>query len=254
MEMPPGRFRAGNVTVKGLIAFAYNYHQPGLSLKDYQILGGPEWISSDKFDIDAKVEESLVEDEEKKLPVNEWWDQVRLMVQSMLSDRFKLKVTRETNELPIYEVVVAKHGAKLTESTVPRIWRIGGPGPEFSIERGLFTGVGLSIGDLAGLLPSLEEIGGRQVIDQTGLHGRYDFTLKWTPEQGHGPGGSGAGGGAGEAGAGGAQSAAEKPTATDTSGPSLFAAIQQQLGLRLEPSTGPLEVVLIDHIERPSEN
>jgi bla regulator protein BlaR1 len=263
METPPGRFSATNVTAKGLIAYAYNYHQPGLSLMDYQILGGSEWISSNRFDIEAEVEDSLVEqDEKKKLPVNEWWAQVRLRVQSMLADRFRLKVTRETNELPVYEVVVAKHGAKLTESTIPRIWRISAiaRGPEFSIERGQLTGVGLSVGDLAGLLPRLSEIGGRKVVDRTGLQGRYDFTLKWTPEQaqrfgGPGPGAAtGAGGGADEAGAGGAQLAAGKSAAPDTSGPSLFTAIEQQLGLSLKPSTGPVEVVVIDHIEHPSEN
>lgn len=252
METPLGRFSATNYSVEGLIAFAYNYHQPGLSLKTYQILGGPEWIRSDRFDIEAKVEDSLVkQDEEKKLPHGEWWDQVRLMVQSMLADRFKLKVTQETKELPIYEVVVEKHGPKLTESTVPRTWRSSGPGPEFSIEGGQFTGVGLSISDLAGLLPHLAEIGGRKVVDRTGLQGRYDFTLKWTPKQGQEFGGPGPGGATG---AGGTQSAGGKPAAPDASGPSLFTAIQEQLGLRLKPSTGPVEVVVIDHIEHPSAN
>jgi uncharacterized protein (TIGR03435 family) len=266
---PLGRFTATNVTAKTLIEYAYAYKQPGILLRGSQILGGPKWISSDRFDIDAKVEDSLVDqEEEKKLPRNEWADQIRLMVRSMLADRFKLKVTQETKELPIYVLVVAKHGPKLTRSTVPPPRPLGakspgaGPrrGPSFSTGRGRFTGVGLSVGELAGLLSHIGEIGGREVTDQTGLQGLYDFTLKWKPEQDQtfvGPGASGAAGtgvGAGAPGAGGGQSAAGTPVASDSSGPSIFTAIQQQLGLKLKPSKGPVEVVVIDHIEPPTPN
>lgn len=250
METPPGRFSATNVLVKSLIAFAYNYHQPGLTLLNYQILGGPKWINSARFDIDAKVEDSLVEQDEKKmLPQNEWQDQVRLRLQAMLADRFKLKVTQETKELPIYALVVAKHGPKLTKSGVPRIWRISGRGPVVHVRRGQFTGIALSTGDLAGLLSYLPEIGGRKVVDKTGLQDRYDFTLKWTPEQGQRfgrPRPSGT--------AGGAQSAAGRPAAPDSSGPSIFTALQQQLGLRLKPEKAPVRVLVIDHIEQPTPN
>jgi uncharacterized protein (TIGR03435 family) len=250
-QSPPGRLRATNVTAKNLIENAYN-RQPRFSLGDDQILGGPKWISSDRFDIDAKLSR-VEQDEEKKLPRNEWADQLRLMLQSMLADRFKLKVTQETKELPIYVLVVAKQGPKLAKSTVPPPAALGAKPPDSGsrvwMGRGQLIGIGVSVGDLAGLLSHLPEIGGREVVDQTGLQGRYDFTLKWTPEQGQrfgGPGPSGT--------AGGAQSAAGKPAAPGSSGPSIFTAIQQQLGLRLKPSEGPVEMVVIDHIEHPSAN
>jgi uncharacterized protein (TIGR03435 family) len=273
--LPPGRFTANNVTTKMLIEFAYNYKRPGIALKDDQILGAPKWISSDRFDIDAKVEDLLVEQEEKKLLFNQWADQIRLMVQAMLADRFKLKVSQETKELPIYVLVIAKHGPKLTKSTVQPPGPLGarppgsGPrrGPMIRISNGELTAVGVLGSDLASAISDLPGIGGRKVVDQTGLQGRYDFTLKWTPERGRMFGGPGPGGPAGAggavtagqgapspAGAGGAQSAAGTPVAPDSSGPSIFTAVQQQLGLRLKPEKGPVEVLVIDHIEPPTPN
>ncbi|MGH9448441.1 MAG: TIGR03435 family protein, partial [Terriglobia bacterium] len=272
--IPPGRFTATNVTAKMLIEFAFNYKQAGISLRDDQILGGPKWINSKRFDIDAKVEDSIVDEEEKKLHFDHWGDQIRLMVQSMLAERFKLKVTQETKELPIYVLVVAKHGPKLTQSTVPLPGPLGskppgsGPrrGPMMRISRGQLTGIGMSVGDLATAISRVPEIGGREIVDQTGLKGRYDFTLKWKPEErqgqmfgGPGPGGAagpgeGTGITAGPGAAANGQSAAGMPSAPASSAPSIFTAIQQQLGLRLKSGKGPVEMLVIDHVEPPTPN
>src|SRR5579872_3407918 len=116
--IPAGRFTATNVTAKTLIKFAYNGSQGGFALRDDQVSGGPSWIDSEKFDIDAKVQDSLVEGQEKTLPFDQWTVQIRLMLQSLLEDRFKLKVSHETRELPVYVLVVGKNGPKLTQSTV----------------------------------------------------------------------------------------------------------------------------------------
>jgi bla regulator protein blaR1 len=271
--IPPGRFTATNVTAKMLIEFAYNYKQPGIALRDDQILGGPKWINSESFDIEAKVEDSLVQQEENKLPFDQWGDQIKLMVQSMLVERFKLKVTHQTKELPVYVLVVAKNGPKLTKSTVPPLGPFGakppGPGarrgPMIRIGWGQLIGDGMSVDQLASALSDVPGIGGREIVNQTGLEGRYDVTLKWTPE---GPrpmfGGPGPGGGPGTdegavVGQGPGSATNEQPTAgttpaADSSGPSIFTAIQQQLGLRLKPGKAPVGMIVIDHIEQPTAN
>ena len=104
----PGRFVVNNANAKFLIEFAYN-------IKDFQLSGGPSWINSDRYDIDAKMEDSVVE-AMQKLPFDKRQEQVRLMIQSLLADRFQLRVERGTKELPAYALIVAKGGPKLTET------------------------------------------------------------------------------------------------------------------------------------------
>ncbi|MGH9351995.1 MAG: TIGR03435 family protein, partial [Terriglobia bacterium] len=260
----PGGFTATNVTAKMLVAFAYNSDQTGMWLSSDQLSSGPKWISSERFDIEAKVPDSLVHNVEMKVPADQWIDQIRLMVQSMLAKRFKLKVSYETKEIRVYALVAAKHGPKLTESKLPPL----GPGRPRSHRRGLdMTGRGnlsaswATIGLLAGLLSRQPEVGGRVVLDQTGLKGHYDFTLKWTPEteSGQFPSGPGRGGVAGGsesaiAGVGGGQSVAGIRAVPDSSGPSLFSALREQLGLKLKPERAPVQVLVIDHIEQPTPN
>ena len=107
----PSRFVAINVTAKFLVTYAYN-------MRDYQVSGGPAWIVSDRFDIVAKVEDSLAQEIPKLLPAQRQ-DQMRLLVRSLVADRFKLSVSHETKELPIYALVVAKGGSKLKEVPPP---------------------------------------------------------------------------------------------------------------------------------------
>jgi uncharacterized protein (TIGR03435 family) len=142
------------------------------------------------------------------------------MLRALLADRFKLAVHTETREMPIYVLVVAKGGSKLVKSNVS--------GTTINTGRSRITIKG-SDNSLALLTYDLAWRLGRPVIDQTGLAGRYEFDLKWTEDD----------------------AAASAP---DSGGPSLFTAIQEQLGLKLEPTKGSVPVLVIDHAEQASEN
>jgi len=212
---PGGRFTVANCTVKRLIQQAYG-------IKDFQISGGPNWIGSDLFDISAKPE-----------IVTTSFDQIKLMLQALLAERFQLVMRSDTKEMPIYALVVDKNGPKLNESTE------SGPGVN-RIRRGLLADQHASISTLAS---QLSEFLGRNVVDKTALKGSYDVKLEWVPDENQVamfqamgvPEGFGA------------------PQA-DWQGPSLFAALQEQLGLKLESQKGPVEIFTIERVQRPSEN
>ncbi len=236
---PPERYTATNLPIKALIEFAYN-------VQDFQLSGGPSWVASERYDVDAKVDDSLAA-ELKELSFWRRTDQMRLMVQSLLADRFSLRLSHKTEILPIYALVIAKTGAKLQESKPSEDYSSGAKGHvgqegEFTMSQGQLTAQGFSI---EGLVWLLSRRLGRPVLDQTGLKGNYDFTLQWTPDEGHGAMAkvqTDAGPGT------------VAPPLPGSSGPSIFTAIQEQLGLKLESTKGPLDVIVIDHIERPSEN
>jgi uncharacterized protein (TIGR03435 family) len=144
------------------------------------------------------------------------YDQLRTMVQTLLADRFQLKFHRETREQPIYALVLAKNGPKFQEAKAAGIGvGIGG--------WGRLKGNGA---DMATFASALSGRLGRSVVDRTGLKGLYDFLLTWTPDEAQ----------------------------ADNPGPSLFTAIQEQLGLKLESAKGPVEILVVDRAERPSEN
>lgn len=249
VDAPKGGFIATSITAKELIKWAY----AGISLplRDDQLSGGPSWISSERYDIDAKLDDSQVEPLEK-LPPEQRILQVRLRVQSLLADRFKLLVRDETKEIPVYALVIAKNGPKLREAKPGDTYPNGIKGPDgrshpgmWWVEGGKLTGQALPMASLVMILSQSCQLElGRTVLDQTGLKGKYDIALKWTPDQ------SSAGMFMGTAGVKpGAESAPP-----DSSGPSLFTAIQEQLGLKLESTKGPTEAIVIDHIERPTAN
>jgi uncharacterized protein (TIGR03435 family) len=236
----PGRFIATAVTLKQLIALAYN-------VRDMQVAGGPSWIDSERYDIDAKEEDADV-GALQKLPPDQRKEQLRLRVQSLLAERFKLKLRHESKEFPVYDMVIAKSGPKLQES---KLGDTGIKGPDgrpaggaqmMRTGPGELTGQGLPMESLARLLS--QQLG-REVLDHTGLKGNYDFTLKWTPEQSPSAMAIGPEGG---------KPATDSAPPPDSSGPSIFTAIQEQLGLKLESSKGPVDYLVIDHVERPSEN
>ncbi len=136
-ERPPGRYTATNQSIKALIQFAYD-------LQDFQLSGGPSWIASERYDVDAKVDDSQAA-ELKKLSFWRRRDQMRLMVQSLLADRFSLRLSHKTETLPIYALVIAKTGAKLQESKPGEIYSSGakrhvGEEGEFSMSHGQLTG------------------------------------------------------------------------------------------------------------------
>jgi uncharacterized protein (TIGR03435 family) len=124
LGLPPGGFTATDVSVKLLIQWAYDDNKDHLLLRGGQISGGPSWINTERFDINAKVDAPHIE-KMKTMAFNDWTDQVRLMVQSLLVDRFHLKVTYETREAPEYALVVGKGGAKLVKSTAIPISPLG---------------------------------------------------------------------------------------------------------------------------------
>jgi uncharacterized protein (TIGR03435 family) len=229
-------FTTDGQTLKALIGFAYN---TSFGSND-QISGGPNWISSARFDVAAK-EEGPTAAALQKLPPQQRIAQVRLMIQGLLADRFKLKVHHETRDLPVYALVLAKSGSRLKpfvdppatpgEPTQQRGWsglQLTGPGE--------LEGRAAAPEMLANVIGMQPEIGGRLVIDKTGLPGKYDFKLKWAPEAGPG-----------------AASPAED-AAAPSAGPSLFTALQEQLGLRLESTKAPTDVIVIDHVEMPSSD
>lgn len=216
------RFLATNVSLGSLIQYtAYD-------VSASRIVGGPSWLNSEMFDIDAKIDGPTLEHLKTFDRV-----QARLekheIVQRMLADRFKLSVHWETRELPVYALVVAKNGPRLTATKQPD------KGIDADWSNGTITAKQVSIQDLAETLTQvLSRELGRVVIDRSGLTGRYDFTLKWTPDDGA---------------AAPASDGAQAPVDT---GPSVFTAIQEQLGLKLESTKGPVKVLVIDHAEIPS--
>lgn len=182
-------------------------------------------------------------------PREEAQEHIRMIVQSMLADRFNLKVSRTTKEVPAYALVVAKLGPKLTETKHPPPPRMGEKLPANHAFRGLrFMGWGGLSGEAAPtslLVNGLTQQLGRLVVDETGLKSRYDFTLKWTPDQeqravfiqatgGH-PG-------------------MGKAPAAERSGPSIYTALQEQLGLKLKAGKAPVEALVIEYIDRPPAN
>jgi uncharacterized protein (TIGR03435 family) len=202
--------------------------------EDDHIIGLPEWVKSSRFDIEAKV---APEDAPKLKGLS--FAQRKTMVVELLVDRFGLKYHRETRDLPVYELVIAKGGVKMQPAkeqdpaNTRHLMMFGGPGK--------IESTAMKVENLAHTLSG--QIG-RTVVDKTGLTGNYDFTLNWTPDQptpGMAPGGDG--------------SPAPNTDAADNSGgPSLFTALEEQLGLKLESAKGPEEVIVIDHIEQPSAN
>jgi uncharacterized protein (TIGR03435 family) len=226
----PNRFRVENGTVASLIRFAYNIKS------DDQLPKEPRWIGSDKFAIDAKIADAQAEALKSLLP-DQKFEQYRLMVRSLLLDRFKLQVKRETKELPVFALVVSKGGPKPTLARVSqdeppqRMPTLGGG------SRGALKGGAVSMALFSEWLSGRDDIGGRVVIDQTGLTGIYDFTLDWTPDE--------------------TRNAASNEACEgqqDATGASILTAMQEQLGLKLEPERAKVEVLVIDHVERPSEN
>jgi uncharacterized protein (TIGR03435 family) len=191
---------------------------------------GPDWINSAKYVIHGKPPDSI-EKAMQTMTAEEKRKQVHLMGQSLLADRFKLKAHFETREMPVYQLIVAKDGPKLKEDP-------DASHAQAAVNSFRFRATALTMQNLIDLLQGEPDIGGRVVVDKTGLSGRYDFNLKWTPLEAAAP-------------SGGASGTAPSP---DAEGVSLFTAIEEQLGLRLVPTRGPGQVLVIDHIERPSEN
>ena len=233
---PGGRVNITNMTLKELMVIAWR-------IQPFQISGGPAWLDSAHYDITAKPETSPKQGE------------LQMMLQSLLADRFQLTIHRETKELPLYALVVAKKDGKLgpglTESKEgsctppdpskappppqpgkpPALW-CGG----MMMNRSRLTAVSVPV---ANLTPMLSRLLARTVVDKTGLTGKFDVSMEWTPDETQAmqlpPG-------------------APTPPPSDFTGPSIFTALQEQLGLKLESQKGPVEIFVIERAEKPSEN
>jgi uncharacterized protein (TIGR03435 family) len=224
-QRPNGIFGT-NMPAKGWIQIAYG-------IKAFQIVG-PDWISFEKFDIDAKAEN--LSSARQKLS----------MLQALLADRFKLTLHRETRESPVYNLVVSRGGLKMRPSKDQTLWAgdypdgspdgrpLTGGGPK-SLAPGRFAGDAIPMTMFVNLLAGPLD---RPVINKTGLTGRFDIDLRYAPGSGQAPS---------------VESVGSAPP-DSSSEASLFTAIQEQLGLRLESTKGPVEMLIIDHIERPRGN
>jgi uncharacterized protein (TIGR03435 family) len=239
---PGGRFTATNAPLRMLIRNAYQ-------LQDFQLVGLPDWASSERFDIVAKAEGDV-----PPAPIGTTGP-IQLMVRSLLAERFKLAAHQEARELPIYALVVAKSDGKLGPQLRPAAvdcaammaarGRSGGgpPAPPPLAQRpvcGMRIGPGTMAGGgfpLSQLAQTLSQFVQRVVVDRTGLAGNYDLDLTWTPDQM--PQGSPPPG-------------APALSPVDPNGPSIFTALQEQLGLKLDAQRGPVDVLVIDKIDRPT--
>ena len=191
--LPGGRLVARNATLDWMMRVAYRIH-------NYQISGGPHWIYVKPFNIEAVPPRGVTEDE------------ARLMLRSLLARRFKLRVHMETQERPVYRLVVARQGAKLRVAQTER--PCGGRSGDGHVEYW-----SCPIARLADFLSGELD---RTVFDMTGLKGTFDFNLQWTPDP------------------------------SEPIQESIFTALQQQLGLQLKPQRGPVEILTIQHVEPPT--
>lgn len=230
-----GRVNITNMPLKEMIVLAYR-------IQPYQISGGPPWMESAHWDVTAKPETTPKDGE------------LQGMLQALLADRFQLVLRKETRELPIYALVLArkdgKLGPKLIEAkeggcvqpdlSKPPAPPEPGKRPALNCGQQMMSPRSLTAvaAPLSGIVPMLARMLGRTIIDKTGLTGKYDMTMEWVPDESivmQLP------------------PDAPKPAA-DAAGPTIFTALQEQLGLKLEAQKGPVEVFVIEKAEKPSEN
>jgi uncharacterized protein (TIGR03435 family) len=232
-------YRASDTTVQRLIWVAYG-------VQEYSLSRIPDWLNSERYDVEAKIDPSMADALSKLSPVQLKIAQQQ-MLQTLLAERFNLKVHRETKDEPVYFLVIGKNGPKLQDAKTGKTSTLlnadGTPAHDaVNIQISPGSDGGQKIQALSTSMKSLADFLTRQlsrpVLDKTGLTGVYDFTLDWAPDTAP-------------------TSSPDARNAVNLPGipsASLFSALQQQLGLKLEPGKGPIEVIVIDHVERPSGN
>lgn len=237
MRITPDGLIEVNAGLRGLIRQAFG-------IEIFQLSGEPTWFKSERYDVEAKMDESVADVLQKLSP-----DENKLarqqMLQALLADRFGLVIHHEQRDFPVYKLVIAKNGPKLQEAKLGDTYVDGIKYPDGSggagatqmhmtvkgqLETEEFKGQAMSLGALC---QSLGRILNRPVLDVTGLVGRYDVTFEFEVD---------------------VQNPAQPDALPDPGALTLFAAIQQQLGLKLESGKGPFDVIVIDHIERPTAN
>ena len=204
--MDANRLVASNVSARSLI-------EAGFGVKTYQVFGSPGWLNTERYDVEATAEHSVTQ------------VQMMEMLRNLLAERLMLSVHRDTKDIPVFVLTVAKGGSKIIASVPddhPQVlFSMSGP-------KMLLTGVKAPLSLLTPWLTSILSGTSRPVLDQTGLIGAYDFKMEWLPD--------------------------DASSDAATAGASIYSAIQEQLGLRLNAQTAPFEVLMIDHVERPSPN
>jgi uncharacterized protein (TIGR03435 family) len=211
-----------NFTLRDIITFAWN-------IRDFQLVGAPGWIGTERYNIVAKTarvagsgimpDPKTMTDQESELADH----QLRERTRSLLASRFGLVVHQESREHAIFDLTIAKAGLKLKPVVTP------GEQLGFRGGRGRSRGFAVTMPMLAS---ELSRITGRPVVDMTGLTEKYDYVLEWSPDAG----------------------AADVDTVAGSSGPTIFTALQEQLGLKLESTKGPVDTYVIDKVDRPSGN
>jgi len=189
-------------------------------IEEAHLLGGPMWLESTRYEVLAKAPKGATNAD------------VQPMLRALLADRFKLLAHHEIREQPVYDLVIAKNGPKLQEAKPAEG---SDPGGTVESRAGQIAAKNVVVSQL---VTRLTQTLGRTVVDKTeGLKGKYDFMLIWAPDE-----------------AGSSPSSASSSAPPNSTGPSIFTAIQEQLGLKLEPAKGPVDCLVIDHLEQPSEN
>jgi len=232
-RQPGGRLTATNMPLRPMITYAFQ-------IAGYQLVGAPGWVDAARYDVVAKMEGNP-----PAVAPGAGVDLMQLALQRLLADRFKLKVHHDSREMDIYALVMLKPGTpgpelKPTTEDCAAAAKAAERGAPLTGPNAPFCGSGVGPGTIRfGGLPgsqiarTLSILAGRFVADRTGLTGSWDFNLKFAPEQRQAAGGNAAG---------------------DSELPSFFTAIQEQLGLKLEATRGPVDVVVIDNIEMPVDD
>jgi uncharacterized protein (TIGR03435 family) len=205
------RFATTSTSVVDLLKYAYG-------LQEQEIVGGAKWLGTEKFDV-------VGDPETQTRPSSDVYKQ---MVQNLLADRFQLTAHHESRDLSVYEIVIAKSGPKLQKNT-------GAPNgiPTVGYSPGQLVSSNATLADFAAFLQRF--VADRPVVDGTGITGKYDWSLRWTPDELKTDGN-------------------HQRDENNNSLPGLFTAIQEQLGLKLQEEKRPVEVFVVDHVEMPTEN
>jgi uncharacterized protein (TIGR03435 family) len=204
------QFYASNVTLTYMISFAYGLHPN-------QITGGPSWLDTARFDLVAAP----------NTPGEPTLEQLRVMTQKLLAERFRLSFHNIRKPLDIYALAVGSQPSKLRPSSGPPEAL-----PKIGFNYGIINAANATLKDLAATLQS--NVLDRPVQDQTALAGRFDFTLTWTPDE--------------------LQYGGRRANTPTSDGPSIFTAFQEQLGLQLRSVKAPADVMVVDHVDKPAEN
>ena len=216
-----GRLVGTNITLEMLISTAYKVY-------DFQVAGGPGWVNTDRYDIEAKPPDDSPGNENQDILLGP-------MLQRLLEERFKLTVRRETREMPVFALTVAKGGSKLKSEKCtapdPNTRQRSADVCGFSVmDNQLIRATQI---DMPRFISMLTFWVRRPIMDKTGFNGTFDVDLRWNPNEA-------------------AAADATRPPAD--AGPSIFTALEEQLGLKLESTRGPVEVLVIDRVERPTQN